>query len=197
MKKLWLVSALSLGLFLLAGCNTPTNQVTINSSDDMISMYNDTNAITCYLDYSDGEEQWTSTMYIKDGMISQETKSTVDWQDATMYTVAKDGKMYVWGNVYWEGVWMSVTYDMDINEELQWFDDVDENTTVKCSKGVKSDSVFDLPTNIEFTSMDDLLNYGDDTYYEDEVNEVEGEVEENAEEVVEEVVEEVIEEAAE
>ena len=39
------------------------------------------------------------------------------------------------------------------------FDDVDENTTVKCSKGVKSDSVFELPTNIEFTSMDDLLNY--------------------------------------
>ncbi|MBQ2600665.1 hypothetical protein II582_04960 [bacterium] len=46
-----------MGLFLLAGCNTPTNQVTINSSDDMISMYNDTNAITCYLNYSDGEEQ--------------------------------------------------------------------------------------------------------------------------------------------
>lgn len=197
MKKLWLVSALSLGLVLLAGCNTPSNQVTINSSNDMISMYEDTHAITCNLAYSDWVEEWTSVMYIKDGMISQETKSTSDWEEVTMYTVAKDGKMYVWGNVYGEWVWMSVTYDMDINEELQWFDDVDENTTVKCSKGVKSDSVFDLPNDIEFTSMDDLLNYGDDTYYEDEVNEVEGEVEENAEDVVEEVVEEVVEDAAE
>lgn len=189
MKKLWLVSALSLGLVLLAGCNTPSNQVTINSSNDMISMYEDTHAITCNLAYSDWVEEWTSVMYIKDGMISQETKSTSDWEEVTMYTVAKDGKMYVWGNVYWEGVGMSVTYDMDINEELQWFDEVDENTTVKCSKGVKSDSVFELPTNIEFTSMDDLLNYWDDTYYE-----VEEDVEDIAEEINEEVTEEVAEE---
>ena len=192
MKKLWLVSALSLGLVLLAGCNTPTSQVTINSSDDMISMYEDAYAITCNLAYSDWVEEWTSVMYIKDGMISQETKSTSDWEEVTMYTVAKDGKMYVWGNVYGEWVWMSVTYDMDINEELQWFDDVDENTTVKCSKGVKSDSVFELPTNIEFTSMDDLLNYWDDTYYEVEEN-----VEDIAEEINEVVTEEVAEEVAE
>jgi hypothetical protein len=192
MKKLWLVSALSLGLVLLAGCNTPTSQVTINSSDDMISMYEDAHAITCNLAYSDWVEEWTSVMYIKDGMISQETKSTSDWEEVTMYTVAKDGKMYVWGNVYGEWGWMSVTYDMDINEELQWFDDVDENTTVKCSKGVKSDSVFELPTNIEFTSMDDLLNYWDDTYYEVEEN-----VEDIAEEINEEVTEEVTEEVAE
>ena len=207
MKKLWLVSALSLGLFLLAGCNTPSNQVTINSSDDMISMYNDTNAITCYLDYSDGEEQWTSTMYIKDGMISQETKSTVDWQDATMYTVARDGKMYVWGNLYGEWVWMSVTYDVDINEELAWFDEIDEeSTTVKCAKGVKSDSVFDLPNDIEFTSMDDLLTIWDEYIEDEEIENIEGSeeqpVEENNEEVVDEEnaewnVEENIEETAE
>jgi hypothetical protein len=53
---------------------------------------------------------------------------------------------------------MSVSYDVDINEELAGFDEIDEeSTTVKCAKGVKSDSVFDLPNDIEFTSMDDLL----------------------------------------
>ena len=198
MKKLWLVSALSLGLVLLAGCTPATqNAVEITSSEDMITMYNDTNAITCYLNYSDGEEQWTSTMYIKDGMISQETKSTVDWQDATMYTVARDGKMYVWGNVYGEWVWMSVTYDIDVNEELAGFDEVDENTTVKCAKGVKSDDVFNLPNDIEFTSMDDLLTIWDEYIEDEEIENIEVNEEQPTEENVEEVVEETVEEVTE
>lgn len=198
MKKLWLISALSLGLFLLAGCTPATqNAVEITSSEDMISMYNDTNAITCYLNYSDGEEEWTSTMYIKDGMISQETKSTVDWQDATMYTVARDWKMYVWGNVYGEWVWMSVTYDMNINEELAGFDEVDENTTVKCAKWVKSDSVFDLPKDVEFTSMDDLLTIWDEYIEDEEIENIEEVEEQPVEENNEEVVEENVEESAE
>ena len=198
MKKLWLVSALSLGLVLLAGCTPATqNAVEITSSEDMITMYNDTNAITCYLNYSDGKEEWTSTMYIKDGMISQETKSTVDWQDATMYTVARDGKMYVWGNLYGEWVWMSVTYDIDVNEELAGFDEVDENTTVKCTKGVKSDSVFDLPNDIEFTSMDDLLTIWDEYIEDEEIENIEVNEEQPTEENVEEVVEETVEEVTE
>ena len=165
MKKLWLVSALSLGLLLLAGCNTVTTQsggVSIDSSDDMISMYNASKAITCNLSYDSEEEQWTSVMYIKDWMISQVTNSTMDWEDVTLYTLARDGKMYVWGNVYGEGVGMSASYEMDIEEELKWFDEVEEDTKVSCAKWVKDDSVFNLPTDVEFTSMDEWLSYDTD-----------------------------------
>lgn len=212
MKKLWLVSALSLGLVLLAGCNTTSTQtpVEITSTEQLMSMYNETKAITCNITYSDEEEEWTSVMYIKDGMISQETKSTMEWEEATMYTMAKDGKMYVWWSVYGEGVWMSATYELDLEEELQWFDEVDDNTKVTCTKGVKNNSAFNLPSDIEFTSMDDLFGYDLEDYEYDEsdlneefnwveANEGNDEAEENIENevaeengVVEENVEEVV-----
>lgn len=195
MKKLWLVSALSLGLILLAWCNPTATQapVEIDSSDDMISMYNEWNAMTCNLTYNSADEQWTSIMYIKDGMISQETESTIDGENVTMYTLARDGKMYVWWNVYGEGVWMSATYEIDIEEELQWFDEVDENTKVSCAKGVEDDSVFNLPTNIEFTSMDEWLNYAGDEEISLELDEENWEIaEDNWEIVVPEVEGEVV-----
>ena len=205
MKKLWLVSALSLGLLLLAGCNTVTTQgggVSIDSSDDMISMYNASKAITCNLSYDSEEEQWTSVMYIKDWMISQVTNSTMDWEDVTLYTLARDGKMYVWGNVYGEGVWMSASYEMDIEEELKWFDEVEEDTKVSCAKWVKDDSVFNLPTDVDFTSMDEWLSYDVDEDYSmpqqvEEGDEVVAEGVEENNEVVAEAVEEVVEEVTE
>ena len=195
MKKLWLVSALSLGLLLLAGCNTVTTQgggVSIDSSDDMISMYNASKAITCNLSYDSEEEQWTSVMYIKDWMISQVTNSTMDWEDVTLYTLARDGKMYVWGNVYGEGVWMSASYEMDIEED----------TKVSCAKWVKDDSVFNLPTDVDFTSMDEWLSYDVDEDYSmpqqvEEGDEVVAEGVEENNEVVAEAVEEVVEEVTE
>lgn len=207
MKKLWLVSALSLGLILLAGCTPATqNSVEITSSKDMISMYNESKALTCNLTYESENEQWTSVMYIKDGMISQETTTNLEWEEATMYTLAKDGRMYVWGNVYGEGVWMSASYELDLEEELWWYDEISEDTKVTCVKWVKNNSVFDLPTDVEFTSMDEWLDYDEDAYYDYEDEEYsdlvddEGNDEGNEaveEEVVGETDEENVEEVAE
>jgi len=194
MKKLWLVSALSLGLVLLAGCNTTTTQtpVTITSSEDMISFYNEAKDVTCVLNYDSWEEQGVSTIYIKDWMIKQDTKSTVGEDSLSMYTLARDNQMYVWWDIYWEGVWFYASYDLNVEEELSAFDEMDEYTKISCTKGVKDDSVFTLPSDIEFTSMDEWL----DTEYDEGLWEYENETyeeyveEENNEEVVEENVEE-------
>jgi len=198
MKKLWLVSALSLGLVLLAGCNNTTpaqNLVEVTSAEDMMSMYNESKSITCNMDYSNGEE--TSTIYIKDDMISQEIISNVEWEEGTLYRIARDGKMYIWGSVYGENVWISTSYEVDMEEELWWFDEMDDSIKVSCAKWVKNNSVFDLPTDVEFTSMDDLYDYVDD--YVDEydyeyLDEENNEVEENNEEWNAEVEENVVEE---
>lgn len=202
MKKLWLVSALSLGLVLLAGCNTPATQtpVTITSSDEMISFYNDAKDVTCVLNYDSWEEQGVSTIYIKNGMIKQDTTSTVGEDNLSMFTLAKDNQMYVWGDIYWDGVWFYASYDLDIVEELSAFDEMDEYTTIACTKGVKDDSVFALPNNIDFTSMDEWLDSEydewlaemDEEFYDEEYIEEEYVEDENAEEIVEENVEEEV-----
>ena len=180
MKKLWLISALSLGLVLLAGCNTPSSQVTINSSADMIALYNESKAMTCTMSYSVDNESGTSTIYIKDSMIRQDTASNVDWEEITVYTLARDGKTYAWGNLYGENVWMYITYDMDVEEELTAFDELDSATKITCAAWVKDDSVFELPTDIEFTSMDDLY-WGLTDYYYEEYDETYNEEEEISE----------------
>lgn len=197
MKKLWLVSALSLGLVLLAGCNTPATQtpVTITSSEEMISFYNEAKDVTCILNYDSWEEQGVSTIYIKDWMIKQDTVSTVGEDSLSMYTLAKDNQMYVWWDIYWEGVWFYASYELNVEEELLAFDEMDEYTSIACTKGVKDNSVFALPTNVEFTSMDDWLESDYDEEYDEEYNEEYNE-EENYEEenYEEEVVEENVEE---
>ena len=196
MKKLWLVSILSFGLILLAGCNTwkPTegagdswikqessNTSIVNSessnfeifstynesdkisnSNEMISIYNESNEMTCNLVYNAENEEWISVMYVKDWMISQKTESTFEWEKMIMYTLAKDNKIYVWWNVYGEWIWMSASYEINMEDELKWFDEVEDSTKVYCIKWVKDDSVFNLPTDIEFTSVDDWLDNAED-----------------------------------
>ncbi len=159
MKKLWLVSVLSLGLILLAGCK-PATPVDITNSNDLISVYNQSKAMTCNTSYETETEQGSSVMYIKNGMISQVSTSTIEWETANMYVLARDGKMYVWGSLYGEWAGVSMAYDMDIEQELSTFDDLDDAGNMSCVNGVQSNSVFDIPSNIEFTSMDERLGDG-------------------------------------
>lgn len=212
MKKLWLISALSLGLLFVSGCTLGTQQS--EWSSDVMWVYKEAWEMTCVMTYNSELEQWTSTIYVKDGMIKQETTATVDGETYTVYTLGRDGKMYMWWDMYGEMAGFSMTYDIDVEEELGSFEDMDEDTTISCTKWVKKNSVFDLPKDIEFSSMDDLAGLYDDVNLEwdDTINEefngvVEEEVvaeepvaeepvvEENVveEEAVEEVAEEVIE----
>ena len=198
MKKLWLVSALSLGLVLLAGCTT-SKPVTITSSEDMMAIYNVSKAMTCTLDATSEEQTATSTMYFKDWMISQISKIVSEWVEYNDHALARDGKMYGWWDSYGDG-WMYMDYDIDVEEEIWEFGEQEDWTVLKCSNWVKDNSVFNVPSDIEFTSLNDLF-WGDEYYeeYSDEYNEEYTEenvgevVEENVEEVVEENVEEVVE----
>jgi len=186
MKKLWLVSALSLGLVLLAGC-TPAAQksVTITNSEEMISFYNDAKSVTCVLNYDDGEEKWVSTIYINNSMIKQDTVSLLGEDSLSVYTLARDGQMYIRWDIYWDGVWFNASYELDIEGELSAFDEMDGYTTsITCTKGVKDTSVFAIPTDVEFTSMDEWL----DSEYDEWLVELDEEVNEWA---IEELVEEV------
>ena len=207
MKKLWLFSVLSLGLVFVAGCTLGTQQS--EWSSDVMWVYKEAWEMTCVMTYNSELEQWTSTIYVKDGMIKQDTTATVDGEEYSISTLARDGKMYMWWDMYGEMAGFSMTYDIDVEEELGSFEDMDENTTISCTKWVKKNSVFDLPKDIEFSSMDDLWDLydldldleWDDMIIEegDEVAEVVEEVE-NAEEVIEEsqeVAAEVAEESTE
>lgn len=212
MKKLWLFSVLSVGLILLSGCTLKggTNESTWSS--DVMWVYKQAGEMTCLMTYTSDLEEWTSTIYVKDGMIKQETTATIDGETYTISTLARDGKMYMWWDMYGEEGWFSMTYDIDVEEELGSFEDMDENTTISCTKWVKKNSVFDLPKNIEFSSMDDLgdlMNLDlewDDMLIEEgdevaevveEANEVEEAIQEETVEATEEAVEEVAEEAVE
>ena len=189
MKKLWLVSALSLGALLLAGCVTTSKPVSITSSEDMINLYNESKAMTCTLEATEDWETATSTMYFKDWMISQTSKVVADWVEYNDHALARDGMMYGWGDSYGDAG-MYLEYDMNVEEELGEFGELDDGTTLTCVKWVKDTSVFDVPTNVEFNSINDLFGI-DETY--DELAEEYNEADENNEVVVEtnEVAEEV------
>ena len=190
MKKLWLVSALSLGAVLLAGCVNTSKPVTITSSEDMINLYNESKAMTCTLEATAEWESATSTMYFKDWMISQTSKVVSEWIEYNDHALARDGMMYGWWDSYGDaGMYME--YEINVEEELGWFGELEDWTTLTCVKWVKDNSVFDLPSNIEFTSLNDLFwseesyeDYGDE--YNDEYAEEYNEenIEENNEELV-------------
>ena len=200
MRKLWLVSALSLGLVLVAGCTT-AKPVTITSSDDMIAIYNKWKAMTCTLTSTTDEWTATSTMYFKDWMISQVSSVTTDWETYNDYALARDGIMYGWWDSYGDGG-MYLEYEMNIEDELGEFNELDDWSSLTCVNWVKDSSVFNKPADIEFTSLNDLF-WGMEEYYEeygDEYSEEEnGEVvfEENSEENIEENVEAAVEETVE
>ena len=210
MKKLWLISALSLGLVFVAGCTLGTQQT--EWSSDVMWVYKQAWEMTCIMTYNSELEEGTSTIYVKDDMIKQDTTATVDGETYTISTLARDGKMYMWWDMYGDMAGFSMTYDIDVEEELGSFEDMDENTTISCTKWVKKNSVFDLPKDIEFTSMDDLGDLYDlDLEWDDmiieegdevaevveEANEVEEAIQEETVETTEEVVEEVAEEVVE
>jgi len=179
MKKLWLVSALSLGLVLLAGCNagrpsqttenpdnkqmTQTSAASITNSDDIISLYNESNAITCIIRSTDNTE--SATMYIKDWMITQRIESLYDeWENIVMTELVRDGMSYIWWDLYEDWFWTSATFEAGLEEALQWFDRILSEAETTCTKWVEDDSVFNLPADIEFTSVDDLMNVDDGVY---------------------------------
>lgn len=212
MKKLWLFSVLSVGLILLSGCSLKWTPSQTAWSDDVMWVYKEAWEMTCLMTYKSDLEEWTSTIYVKDGMIKQETSATIDGEDYSISTLARDGKMYMWWDMYGEEAGFSMTYNINIEEELGSFEDLDENTTISCTKWVKKNSVFDLPKNIEFSSMDDLGDLMDlDLEWDDmlieegdevaevveEANEVEEAIQEETAGVSEEAVEEVEEEAEE
>ena len=195
MKKLWLISVLSLGLVLLAGCgNNASKGQVVSNGNDMLSIYQNDNAMTCTLEYVTEEEQWTSVMYIKDGMIYEIDESTIDGEEVNRHTLARDGKVYVRGNRYWDWVWMSITQEVNVEEELLAFEEIEENTEISCVPWVKNDSLFEIPNDIDFTSMDDFMNF-DEGYWEEyleDYSDVENNVEENNWEDVVEPEEEVV-----
>lgn len=193
MKKLSLISALSLGLVVLAWCTT-SKPVAITSSDDMVNLYNESKAMTCTMEFADEEWSAVYTMYFKNWMIYQLSKEkTADWEEYTDSALARDGMMYGWWDSYWDA-WMYLEYEMDIEEELsELYNSLEDSGSLSCVKWVKDDSVFDKPSNVEFTSLSDIfwsIDY-DEEYYGDEYSEEP--FEENSEEnVVEENNEEVV-----
>ena len=83
MKKLWLISALSLGLVFVAGCTLGTQQS--EWSSDVMWVYKQAEEMTCIMTYSAEMEEWTSTIYVKNGMIKQDTTATVDGETYSTY----------------------------------------------------------------------------------------------------------------
>ena len=126
----------------------------IKSGQQMINLYNQEKAITCNIVYSWDGETGASVMYIKSWMIRQDTRTTYSWTESTMYTLARNWKMYVRWNVYWNWIWFFTSYNLSINEELKWFDDLDQYTTITCSTWVNGLSLFDIPNSIDFFNID-------------------------------------------
>jgi len=158
MKKLWLTATLALGLVLLAWC-TPTTQ---QWSSDVLAVYNESQAMTCNLTYTAEWEEWTAVLYVKDGMIREDTVATVDWEEYSISTLARDGKMYMWWDIYENNAWFTFDYEVNMEDELWNFTDLDEWTTISCVNGVKKSSVFNVPNWISFSSVDDRLGAWED-----------------------------------
>ena len=158
MKRLWLLYVIALGTVFFAGCTTDT-PTKISSANEMISFYEESNAMTCTLtDFDEKEWEAVLTMYFKNGMFSQVLKITdLGWKIHNDYRVAKNGMKYFrWD--YYNGDGFSYDEDLDINSNIkEFFDWIGEWFVVLCKKWVSDLSVFDIPTTVNFSSIEDFF----------------------------------------
>ena len=109
MKKLWLVSALSLGLILLAGCNNkPVEAPEVVEEENVVEVIEEENI----------EEEIIEEEVVEEEVIDWERWNLlafnwkeVDW-DYKM-TITNDGKLYT---KFCNDMWWDVSFDWDENE---------------------------------------------------------------------------------
>ena len=172
MKKLGIYSMLALGLVLLAGCDNQTTSVKLSELSDF---YSNNHTMTCKVTQ---EIDWINSSFViatKDNMLRQDIIQTYEWETYHISELIKDWVAYAWWDDYGENIWVSMAYDMEIWDTFKLSDeDITDDTVLTCIKWVNDLDIFELPSDIEFTSMDDLMLEFEDTdidiEWEDEVN---------------------------
>ena len=126
---------------------------------DMLSLYEANHELTCDMTYTAADEDRTYRFYIKDDMIRQDMPYNMMWQESMSYSLFRDGYMYQWWEAFWEKEWFSVAYDFDIQTILTGLISNGDWNTISCMTDVTDDSVFDIPSDIEFNSFGSSSNY--------------------------------------
>lgn len=187
MKKLLLNSLLIACICIMSGCSIPeilsldeTDEILVENNNsensdneenhdskeliklenpwDMLSLYESYHELTCDMTYTAADEDRTYRFYIKDDMIRQDIPYNMMWQETMSYSLFKDGHMYQWWDAFWEKEWFSVAYDFDIQTILTGLISNGDWIIISCMGLVSDPSVFDVPSDIEFTSMGNTFN---------------------------------------
>lgn len=127
-----------------------------NSDSEILSLYNKNKELTCDVYYYDATEGYGSgVLYIKDNKFRENLSTNKEWKS---YIIFKNNTLYMWWDEIWTWKGLSVEYETTAKEELDALLDDDAYTFKNCKSSVQSDSVFTLPSNINFVSMWDRLN---------------------------------------
>ena len=167
MKRILFVLSLVL---LLSGCgqqaqNQQTDQTQSQGGKSVFSSIRDAfdRSLTLRCEYTDEDGQ-KSINYIKNKMIRTESADTSGKQ---VYGLLRDNKLYTWGSDSDQGMIFDLAALQESNdvemggEAIHGTDDIInelEQRKDKCSMQTVPDSLFEVPQDVNFTNLNDLLN---------------------------------------
>ncbi len=134
---------------------TVTEQSSTQTIDSFAELVQRGQPVTCTFTHDDGTNRTDGTVYMTDGaerIRGDFTLQQTGVEPMEGQMIRKDGYNYVWGSFYEQGIKMAVT---ESNQEQLFGDDqknaaVDEDTEFTCTTWRVDNSMFDLPTDVEF-----------------------------------------------
>jgi hypothetical protein len=114
----------------------------------------------CSFEYADEQSKTSGKVYLANGKMKGEFKTNYNNQETTSYMVIKEDTLYAWENNSTSGISVPLKeyWESQENEDIKTPVKADEKVNYKCSAWMDQDEAFGLPSDVEFTSFQEMID---------------------------------------
>jgi len=117
---------------------------------------------TCTFSTSDDTYNSEGKVYVASGKMRGDFATTIDGVEQKSHMVVKDNTSFIWTDGQKQGYKATFEGEQEVAvEDVEGQDaktvDINQKVDYKCSPGIVSDSYFDLPSDVEFLSLGDMM----------------------------------------